>query len=299
MTRLVKLKNTILYGNVWIACGAGLATWQTLHILGLHALRIAWFTTLATFFTYNFQRLVKLNRLDGYADHNRNAWSVRNRRALTLFTAASFVVLLTFIPSLPIGVWPLLIASFAVAVGYVVRFVPHIHPSPKTKKTAKRALRELPYTKLLLIAAIWSFATVLLPILWTDAGLPVASKAALMLERFFFIAALSIPFDIRDAGLDERSQRTLPQVFGLSGARWLAVASVIIAAGFSVWMWLDGWYSNSTAAALFGSYIVAALSVFGSVKVHANGPRPRREPYYSGLLDGLIIVQAVLVLSVG
>lgn len=300
MKGLPRPVNFLLYGNLWIAVAAAAATLQTLLILGLERNRIAWFVGTATFFTYNFQRLVKLDRLDGYADHNRNAWSVRNRQTMTLLTGVAFVILLGFIPQLPSSVWGVLMAAFAVSVGYVVRFIPAAHPSPKTKKShAKRALRELPHAKLLLISAVWSFATVLLPVLWTDAGLPVASCTVLMLERFFFIAALSIPFDIRDAALDERSQRTLPQVVGLSGARWLAVLSALIAAGFSLWVWVDGWYSNSVAAVILGSHLLAALAVFGSVKVDADGAQPRREPYYSGLLDGMIVVQAALVLSVG
>ena len=295
----IRLYNFILYGNVWIAIGAGAATLQTLDVLGLAQLDIAVFTALATFFTYNFQRLVKLDRLDGYADHNRNAWSVRNRRTMALLTGVAFAILLGFIPQLPGAVWGALAVAFGVSVGYVVRFIPAPHPSPKKKKTpAKRALRELPYAKLLLIAAVWSFATVLLPVLWTDARLTVASSTALMLERFFFIAALSIPFDMRDAELDHPYQKTLPQVLGLLGARNAASVAVIVSGLFSLFLWMDGLYTNAQVLALAVSQLAALAAVFRSVTVDASGVKVRREPYYSGLLDGLIVLQALLVLAV-
>ena len=294
----IRLKNFILYGNIWIALGAGAATVQTLHILGIRRLEIASFAALATFFTYNFQRLVKLDRLDGYADHNRNAWSVRNRRLMTLLTGLAFIFLLGFIPLLPRTAWALLAVAFVVSVGYVVRFIPAAHPSPKNKKTRpKRALRELPHAKLLLVAAVWSIATVLLPVLWTDARLQASTLAALVLERFFFIAALSVPFDIRDAELDQRSQQTLPQVFGLAGARNAGLLFIAVSGVFSLFLWMDGSYSTPIARAIALSQLLALTAVHFSITKDANGYHARPEPYYSGLLDGLIVLQAALVLA--
>lgn len=76
------------------------------------------------------------------------------------------------------------------------------------------ALRQVPYLKLFLIALVWTLMGVCLPHLWHDMTLNRTS-VVLMLMRFMFILAITLPFDIRDGVADKvQGIKTLAHVLG-------------------------------------------------------------------------------------
>ena len=96
-----------------------------------------------------------------------------------------------------------------------------------------RGLRNLPGFKLFLIAAVWSGVTVLFPI-WVN-DLFLDGKAWLLfLQRFLFVLAITIPFDIRDLQLDDPDLATLPQTIGVMRSKLLALGALLI---FALLFW--------------------------------------------------------------
>lgn len=139
-------------------------------------------------------------------------------------------------------------------------------------------LRGVPGLKLPLIALAWAWATVALPLLGT--GSWHALSWAVALGQFLFIAGLTIPFDIRDLAQDPPGLRTLPQWLGAHES--LRIALILLAASAAIFVQTPDQTGRM------------ALSLI-ALPIVAFGPVPRREAYYTWLLDGLLILQGPLV----
>ncbi|WP_306641688.1 hypothetical protein [Sanyastnella coralliicola] len=270
-------RNTV-YSNVWIALGAGLATWQTTAIIGLSDSYLPWFVGISTLFTYNFQRLVKLNDRPEYITAGRNNWLFRNRVTLRVITALCALILLGLVWTLSPLTFLWLAIGGTLSLAYVVRLF--------SDSKSKKALRDLPFIKIYLIGLVWAMATVILPIIEQDNELWQVDRLFLIIERFAFIIAITVPFEIRDMNLDRPNMKTPAQLFGINGAKlyglfWIVVAGTVITLNFS-----DGVYTSYQLIALWFSLILSA------VLIAASNPE-RDEMYFTGWVDGTIIIQAV------
>ncbi|MCH2198224.1 MAG: hypothetical protein MK081_05540 [Flavobacteriales bacterium] len=270
-------RNTV-YSNVWIALGAGLATWQTTTIIGLSDSYLPWFVGISTLFTYNFQRLVKLNDRPEYITAGRNNWLFRNRVTLRVITALCALILLGLVWTLSPLTFIWLAIGGMLSLAYVVRLF--------SGSQSKKALRDLPFIKIYLIGLVWAMATVILPFIELDNDLWQIDRLFLIVERFAFIVAITVPFEIRDMNLDRPNMKTPAQLFGINGAKlyglfWIVVAGTMITLNFS-----DGIYTSYELYALWFSLILSA------VLIGASNPE-RDEMYFTGWVDGTIIIQAV------
>lgn len=153
------------------------------------------------------------------------------------------------------------------------------------------SLREIPGLKSFLISFVVACITVLMPAISIKQE-DIISDQELILrfaERFFFIVALSIPFDIRDIKRDkEREITSLPILVGANNAKVAAVVSLLfslIAYGFIL---MQGSPDLMVGAAVFISY---GLTVFLIVRSSAE----RNDYYYSFGLDSMMFLQALPV----
>lgn len=272
-------RNTV-YSNVWIALGAAAVTWQTTLLLGKPSFDLAAFTGAATLFTYNFQRLVKLSDRPEYIEAGRNNWLFRNRRPLGWITVLAALACSILFFSLTERSWLLLAMGAALSLFYVVRFFPIAG--------RLRALRDLPYLKLYVIGLVWALATVALPVIELNVDLTINEWSALLLERFSFVLAITIPFDIRDMRLDHPEQRTVAQLFGVGGARTFAYIWLVASLGNSVWLYVQELYNLPVLIALSVTGIFTATLI--------SKVRPENdEMYFTGWIDGTLVIQTLLV----
>jgi hypothetical protein len=90
-----------------------------------------------------------------------------------------------------------------------------------------RNLRNLGGLKIFLVAMAWAGATVVLPTLGSSH--PVTWDVWVeTAQRFFFVLALLIPFEIRDLRYDDPELRTLPQRFGVQRTKIIGVLFVLL-----------------------------------------------------------------------
>ena len=83
------------------------------------------------------------------------------------------------------------------------------------KHRGRIILQKIPGLKTLMIAFVWSAATVFLPILQSGASFDNYHVLLIFAERFALIFAIAIPFDIRDMKADELvGIKTIPLAFG-------------------------------------------------------------------------------------
>jgi 4-hydroxybenzoate polyprenyltransferase len=99
-------------------------------------------------------------------------------------------------------------------------------------------------------------------------------------QRFFFVFAYTLPFEIRDLKYDLPSLKTIPQIFGVRKAKYSAIVSLLIFIIFSLGLHIQNpvfFYSELLTAFLcagliffseknqkkyFSSFLVESLPIF-------------------------------------
>lgn len=146
-------------------------------------------------------------------------------------------------------------------------------------------LRELPFLKVFLISFTWAVATVLIPLVFVDYPLFSFDILWLFLERFIFVLAVTIPFDVRDIRADNAGGLiTLPSKFGLKGSLYFTFVLLMV-------------YLAITAIHLGFSNVlfVRAICVFVVLILIQKISLQKTSYYYTGLIDGSIIFQSILI----
>lgn len=280
MKWLVQIASAIVFSNLWISAGAALLTAQTFVITQTQFNSgLVLFVFFATLATYNFQRLIRFKVRNNRSQQHRVKWILNNRQSLTTLVAISlFAALIFAVLSLQVSHFALLIPLGATAFFYAFPFL--------ESSRQKFALRDLPGLKIVLIGGTWATTTVVLPLISLEVS--VTDTILIAAERFCFIVALTIPFDVRDLKFDQPGLKTIPQLLGSRGAGWLAILFVLFFNAF-IWInYLSGYYTlNSVLILSANAAIVLAVLAFSM--------RMRKELFYSGLLDGLTLLQPIMV----
>lgn len=264
----------VVFTNIYVAlCGAAL-TGASYVLLGLPPRldHIPVLVFCCTLVIYNLDRLVEPH--PGGSEHER--WVEAHRPILWGLTLAGAVGTIILAPMLSRAALLSLPIAGVLAVGYclpVVRF-----------GGRWRRLKALPGAKLILIALVWTYATMGLPILESGAGLDRRTLLAL-LARLFFIAAVALPFDVPDMRRDRRSGiTTIPTLLGIAGTRHAALTLIAASILFSL---MAPW---PTAGAL----MLSCACVAGLVAMLRPG---RGVLYFMVALDGMLLLQAGLILA--
>ena len=208
----------------------------------------------ATLFTYNFQRLVRMD-VQGELSH-RQQWFIEHKKWLWFTTIVSAFTLVYLSFSLSIESLVLLIPLGVIAL---------IYPLPTISLNGRiLRLREVPGIKIFLIAFVWALVTVGLlvqehQLAWTtDVWL-------LFFHRFCFVFAITIPFDIRDLKYDQLQLKTIPGLFGEEKARYIALAVLALYELLIIIQFVFGEIINLSALiALLGTSAVTAYLLIRS-----------------------------------
>lgn len=279
MERLKKIPTQLLdffvYSNLLISIASFLFTLQTAVVFNYAANAAAFFATtnfIATFSLYNLQRIyqstkqLKAPRLQWYSQNKRLLFTL-----IFVFTSLYYLVFKENYVAFKVGI----LAYIPAAIFSLLYFLPPL------------ALRRLPYFKILFIAVIWVYTGVIIPLMYSNTMLTAftnfhANEYTYLIAQFCFIAAICIPFDIRDVENDKKQGiKTLPAHIGLSTAKKIGILLLLC------YMVL-----SQNTQQLIVNFIVG---VTGMILVHFSTEHKHRY-YYSVLVDGLIILQFVLYL---
>lgn len=279
---LQRLVDLLLYGDFWIAACATALVWQTQTVLtGTARLSpLAGFVWFSTLFTYALHRSIGLRKMAAFDERGRYRIIVRYRYHIRLYAAVGAVgALITFWSLSPTLRWWIVLPAL-VSVGYVL-------PVPGL---GGRRLRDLPGIKIFLIAGSFTWVTVILPAVEAYA-LGQWYVWLLALERACFVFALTVPFDVRDRHIDAAARvPTLPALLGNRRAIQLALVALAVAAAATLFLYRLDVYAPGTTVAILLSLLVS------SYFVHL-APRRRHDYYFTGLLDGMMLLQAGLVVA--
>jgi 4-hydroxybenzoate polyprenyltransferase len=156
----------------------------------------------------------------------------------------------------------------------------------------KFGLRNIPGLKQFLITLVWTMSTVLLPVIEAQhfnlTNISMRDTTLLIAKRFLFIAALTVPFDIRDLFDDRKSGlKTVPVVWGEKNAYLFCQ---FLLAGYIVLLFLfkDNGFNHDFWALTITAVLTGWL-IFKS-KWEKN------EYYYFFYVDGVLILQYLVLL---
>lgn len=285
------LFRSLVYSNLWISLGAFTLTWWTAERVGGAPFTVASFVGLSTFLAYNAQRLVKTRYLPSYRTSHHSRWMTSQRKTLFLFM---------LLAAAGAGVLALQLSKVSLVAMLVGGLLSGLYALPFPKNIPP--LREWPYLKIYLIAFVWVAATALLPVLESEQAFDALREAAtwgLFAERFCFLMALTIPFDIRDAGFDAAELRTIAQRYGGRKSTLLALWWLLLSAlAYFAFNQLEQW---ETALALL-AYVLSGLVVYAHPLGRAKTGKKNaseEQGYYALFIDGLLIFHPLLMLLGG
>jgi len=275
----------LLFSNVFMSLCAVAQGLLTFHLIGSKpvypALGLLFTSTLAI---YNFSILISKPKQHEKSPYRRVRWFFSHYRLMVTFTIVSILSLIPLFFLISTGSKILMIFLAILSFCYGLPLF--------TIGEQKFGLRNIPGLKLFMIALVWTMSCVLLPVLESQAAhlsvISMRDTTLLIAKRFLFIAAIAIPFDIRDLFEDKQfGLKTIPVAWGEKNAYLFCQ---VLLAGYLVLLFLfrnTGFSTDFWALTLV--VILTGWLIFKS-KWEKN------EYYYFFYLDGVLILQYVFVI---
>lgn len=279
----MKLVKALIDSNLYISFAAVFLTVETQIQLGMKPqwhpyLFIIFFATL---FEYNLHRFITVITNKEALNSDKHKWVRENLNGFYLLVFASLV---GFISVAFLAKKEVLITLAPIA--FITLF--YSIPVFGNKKNIFR-LREIPYLKIFLIAFVWASSTILLPVIQSNTIFNKVHVLTMLVERFFFVFAITIPFDIRDIEADKLAGlKTIPILFTEKTSNAIANLSLFIffIISFFHYQLQNFWF------------IIVALSISTlTTYLFLNEKKFKKLTYYHyGILDGTMLLQGLLVL---
>lgn len=153
-------------------------------------------------------------------------------------------------------------------------------------------LREIPGLKIFIISLIVSSVTVFLPVISARNDIYINDYEILFLfaERFLFVFALTIPFDIRDMAYDRiKLTKTIPVIFGEKRAKLSALFALAVCTAVTGLHFFTGEIKMPAMLAMIISFFISAIFI-------SKASQSRSGYYFSFWIESMMIVQTVLVI---
>jgi 4-hydroxybenzoate polyprenyltransferase len=273
----------LIYSNLYIAIAAVLFTVQAQIQLGLHP---DWHPYLflilfATLFEYNLHKFVAVFFYKNALSEGKFHWIAEH---LKLFYFIVFSSIAGFIIACFYAKLSVLVTLFPLGI------ITFLYSFPIYKKGIKLfRLREVPLAKIFIISFVWSATSILLPIVQAELKVEPLNIILMILERFLFVFAITVPFDIRDVENDKMANlKTLPIIVGEKGAIRFSNLSLLLFTAISVLH-----YVYTVQLFILVAFILS--SVITAFVLNNNYLKKVRH-YHYGLLDGMMTLQGLLVI---
>ena len=229
----------------------------------------------STLVVYNAHHLIKKS-VPGMA--GRHIWSQQYRRWHYILFSVGVIGATLSLWHLPFRIWILSAVSGALGFAYTLPLLPF---------KSVRYIRQVGWAKIIVLAGVWTIVTAAMPIVYHE--ISVSLNWFLLAVRFVFIFVLCLAFDIRDMRADRKTAiDTLPNILGKKNTYHLI--DVLLLLYILIGM-IAQFYSLSVPHIL-SVIIVAALSRL-AIWFAGKYPSDRK---YLGLVDGMMLVQAVLIM---
>ena len=217
-----QLLDFYINSSIHVALSVYALTWITLLIFDLpYDENILYFNFYATITGYNFVKYFGIAKW-----HHRSL--ARWLKVIQVFSFFSFMLMVFYAFKLETKVLFILAGLGVVTFLYAIPFLPK-----RMYLDEQQNLRQISGLKVHIIAAVWAFTTVVLPLLNNHQEL-TAKVWITVLQNFVFVLALMIPFEITDLKFDSIKLATIPQQIGVKKTKILGVLLLLIFLGLNV-----------------------------------------------------------------
>jgi 4-hydroxybenzoate polyprenyltransferase len=278
----------LLFSNIFMslcAVAQALVTFRLIDSKPVYTVIGLLFTS--TLGIYNFSILLSKPKHPEQSPYKRVRWFFAHYRLMVTFTLISLLSLIPLFFLLSMESRILLIFLSILSFCYSLPLF--------TLGDQKFGLRNIPGLKTFLITLVWTLSTVLLPVLEAQdlhlTDIAMRDVTIIIAKRFLLIFALAIPFDIRDLFSDRQAGlKTIPVAWGEKNAYLFCQ---FLLAGYIVLLFLlrrNGF--NVDFFALAATAVLMGWLIFKS-------KWERDEYYYFFYLDGVLILQYVILIGFG
>ena len=217
-----QLLDFYINSSIHVALSVYALSWITLLIFNLpYDENILYFNFYATITGYNFVKYFGIAKW-----HHRSL--ARWLKVIQVFSFFSFLLMVFYALKLEANVLFILAGLGIITFLYAIPILPK-----RIYLDEQQNLRQISGLKVYIIAAVWAFTTVVLPILNNHQEL-TAKVWITVLQNFVFVLALMIPFEIRDLKFDSIKLATIPQQIGVKKTKILGVLLLLIFLGLNV-----------------------------------------------------------------
>ncbi len=210
MQRIKNILNFYIFSNIHVALATFCLTKITLLEIGISENKTAWFVFFSTLISYNVIRFLRFDKIENWFQK----WFETNKKYLFILTSFSLLFLIYF-------TFQLRLKALLVLFPFSLLTFFYVFP------VKKYSLRNVAGLKLFLIAISWAGITVLFPLVQNHITLRIVDYIT-FLQRFLFVIAISIPFDIRDFNYDAKSLKTLPQQIGIEKSKFVGIILLLL-----------------------------------------------------------------------
>lgn len=245
--------NRICQWQIVVGMGAAVLTAETLFLLGAqtpyyyHLISFNFFGTLAIY------QLAKSHLLE-FIVQKFLRQEIVSKLVYTplILSALCGLIALLMLFHLSSEVWLIIVISSPFIAIYLLPISPPL--------SLYKGLRAIPFAKNFLVGILWAFITVHVAYVAIHEDILASPDWGILAQRFFFITALTLPFDIRDTHKDrEKNLATIPIWIGKKGTR--VVAWICCIATFLLASIMNS-YSALQLIALLVSLLLILVSVY-------------------------------------
>ncbi|WP_458627583.1 UbiA prenyltransferase family protein [Winogradskyella sp. PC D3.3] len=272
---LKRIFNFYLNSSIHVALAACSLAWVTLIEMDIaYDTYLLSFVFFATITGYNFVKYFGIVKF-----HHRSlaGWL----KALQVFSFIAFLAMCYFVLKLEFEALMLIVILGIITFFYAI---PIMVPKKYLFDDHKN-LRQVSGLKVYLIALIWTFTTVLLPML--NNGVLVSSDGLLVgVQRFCYILVLMLPFEIRDLNYDSLKLATIPQKIGVKNTKVIGVILLV------VFLTLEFFKDELLDKSIIAIVIITAVTLLFLLLSNKN-----QSKYFSAFwVEGLPIVWLLILL---
>ena len=152
-----------------------------------------------------------------------------------------------------------------------------------------KSLRYTSGAKVSAVALCWTLVTVFAPVLAYESSFTTES-IWIGIERFFFVFALTIPFEIRDLKTDDHSLSTLPKRWGILRAKQVGYILLSLSIG------IDFFFCHRETISI--SMFVITTGIVGIIGLGIRGANTEQHQYYSAFFIEAIPILWWTIVSV-
>ena len=262
-----------LYSSLHIAvCAVAITQFTYLNQLSSTDKPYVLFVGASTLLLYSLHRIIGIRKSENYVNQGRFAIISKYNSHLIVYSIVATIYCISAYYSFGWNRRLLLVMPAVVSIAYSLPIF-----------SKGRRLRDFHFIKIFLVAICWSLITTTIPII--ESGECENWKIVLItIERACFIFAITIPFDIRDRGIDQHSKvSTLATKYTDTYVKGLAYLALVISTILSIIL-----FDSSGLVALIITYLISALLI---KKSHEN----RTDYFYTGLVDGTMVLPILLI----